>query len=106
VEKVVRPQQIPTGTLNIPQCGQLNTTFKNQCASCHGAEGKGNESAHTPNFTDAQWQSSKTDKELIEVLTNGSDHGMPAFSGTLSTQETEQMIRCMVRGFAPLPQGR
>ena len=61
---------------------------------------------HTPNFTDPQWQSSKTDKELIDVLTNGNDRGMPAFGGTLSSEEIGQLVRCMVRGFSPAPQGR
>ncbi len=90
----------------VPQCGEQSTTFNQRCTMCHGPDGKGRDAAHTPNFTDAQWQSSKTDSELIGVLTNGNDRGMPAFGGTLSAQEINQIVRCVVRGFAPAPQGR
>jgi cytochrome c5 len=105
VEKVVH-QQIPAGTISIPQCGQANVTFNQRCTMCHGTDGKGKAAMRTPNFTDPAWQLSKTDKELIDVLTNGNDHGMPAFGGTLSSQEITQTIQCLVRGFAPAPQGR
>jgi cytochrome c oxidase cbb3-type subunit 3 len=90
----------------MPQCGQATATFKQRCTMCHGPDGKGIAAVHTPNFTDPQWQSSKTDKELIDVLTNGDDRGMPAFGGPLSSAEINQMIQCMVRGFAPQPHGR
>ncbi len=105
VEKVVH-QQIASGTIAIPQCGQANATFNQRCAMCHGTDGKGKAAMRTPNFTDSQWQAAKTDKELIDTLTNGNEQGMPAFSGTLTPQEIDQMIHCMVRGFAPAPQGR
>jgi outer membrane protein assembly factor BamB len=100
------PEQASAAPLVIPQCGQQTTTFNQRCTMCHGADGKGREAMHTPNFTDLQWQSSKTDQELVDVLTNGNDHGMPAFGGTLSSQEINQIIHCVVRGFAPAPQGR
>jgi outer membrane protein assembly factor BamB len=99
-------EQVAAAPLAVPQCGQQTTTFNQRCAMCHGADGKGRDAAHTPNFTDAQWQLSKTDKELIDVLTNGSDRGMPAFGGTLSAQEINQIVRCMVRGFGSARQGR
>jgi len=105
MEKVIH-QEIATGPMVVPQCGQLNAVFVQRCGICHGADGKGKEAMHTPNFSDPQWQTSKPDKTLIDVLTNGSDRGMPAFNGTLSSQEINQMIQCMVRGFAPAPQSR
>jgi hypothetical protein len=99
-------KEIPTGTLTVPQCGTANASFNQRCTMCHGVDGKGKAAMRTPNFTDIQWQSSKTDKELIDVLTNGNDQGMPAFSGALTPQEIDQMVHCMVRGFASAPQGR
>ncbi len=51
---------------------------KGFCSSCHGLDGKG--MAHIPglvgalprNFTDGQWQSARTDGELVWILRNGS----------------------------------
>ena len=105
VEPIVH-QPVAAAPLVVPQCGQQTTTFNQRCTMCHGADGKGKDAAHTPNFTDPQWQASKTDSELIDVLTNGNDRGMPAFGGTLSNQEITQIVRCMVRGFAPALQSR
>ena len=49
--------------------------FKQYCAKCHGEDGK----ADTPrgkqmkarNFTDAEWQQSMSDADLIDSVTNG-----------------------------------
>jgi hypothetical protein len=60
----------------------------------------------TPNFTDYAWQSSKNDRDLIDAVTNGTDRGMPALGGQLSAPAIDQLVHCMVRGFASAPQGR
>ena len=106
VEQVAQQQQAPVVATALPQCGQVNVTFNQRCTTCHGGDGRGKAAMRTPNFTDAQWQATKTDKELIDTLTNGNEQGMPAFGGTLTSQEITQLIGCMVRGFAPATQGR
>jgi mono/diheme cytochrome c family protein len=101
----VAQKAAPQAPAGIPQCGQANTTFQ-RCAMCHGANGKGMEAMHTPDFTDSSWQASKSDKDLIDAVTNGTDHGMPAFGGQLTAPQIDQLVHCMVRGFAGTPQLR
>ena len=84
----------------LPKCGQINATFMHRCSMCHGNDGKGQAGMRTPDFTDPQWQSLKEDKELLDAVLNGNDKGMPAFGGQLSSQEVDQLVHCMVRGFS------
>jgi outer membrane protein assembly factor BamB/mono/diheme cytochrome c family protein len=100
-----RPQT-PAGIVNIPECGAAVETYKQRCAMCHGPEGKGISASKTPNFADPDWQAGRSDQVLLDALTKGTDKGMPGFEGQLSSGEIDQMIHCMVRGFARAPQGR
>ena len=43
---------------------------------------------------------------LIDALTKGTDKGMPAFEGQMTSGQIDEMIHCLVRGFARAPQGR
>ena len=54
--------------------GQLIYFGKGQCVTCHNVDGKGMErTGHEPrDFTDAKWQETRTDGELMWVLRNGS----------------------------------
>jgi mono/diheme cytochrome c family protein len=51
--------------------------FKNECAACHGADGKGNgptAAALNPkprNYTDVAWQASVTDDHIKDVIIRG-----------------------------------
>jgi outer membrane protein assembly factor BamB len=98
------PSPAPTAAV-VPQCGETNQVFAQHCALCHGADGKGISSRHTPNFTDSSWQQSRTDQELAGAVKNGTDSGMPAFGEQLSPAQIESLVHCMIRGFAP-PAGR
>lgn len=77
-------------------------TFVEYCAKCHGEDGK----ATTPkgkqlmarDFTDAEWQSSKSDAELIKTVTKGGED-MPAFGKKLSNDQIEALVKEDVRGF-------
>jgi outer membrane protein assembly factor BamB len=101
----VAQSEAPVGTVSIPSCGDATVIFKQRCAMCHGSDGKG-AVARTPNFTDSGWQASKSDKVLVDALTNGTDQGMPAFGGQLISQQIDQLVHCLVRGFAGAPHGR
>lgn len=50
-------------------------TWKAKCASCHGADGKGEtdtgKKAGIPNYTDGAFQKSKTDAQLKEAIASG-----------------------------------
>ena len=100
-----RPQP-PAGLANIPECGATNAVYKQRCAMCHGADGKGMSAARTPNFADPDWQAGRSDQALLDALTKGTDKGMPAFEGQLPTAQIDELIHCVVRGFARAPQGR
>ena len=79
-------------------------TFKQYCAKCHGEDGR----ADTPkgkqmkarNFTDAEWQQSKSDSELIDSVTNGKDDDMPPFGKKLTKEQIESLVRGDVWSFA------
>ncbi|HHT9121078.1 MAG TPA: c-type cytochrome [Candidatus Hypogeohydataceae bacterium YC41] len=47
------------------------------CALCHGADGKPTKQGAqfgSPDFTDPNWQKSKTDDQLIQSMTKGTDN--------------------------------
>src|SRR5690348_496305 len=89
----------------IPQCGETNQVFGQRCALCHGVDGKGIVSRHTPDFTDPSWQQLQPDKQLLDAITSGTQSGMPAFGEQLTPAQIDSLVHCMIRGFAA-PDGR
>ena len=76
--------------------------FKNECKKCHERDGKGSKRGKklgAPDFTDAEWQASVTDEQLIASVTNGKKK-MPKQEEKLSPEEIKAMIK-YVRMFAP-----
>ncbi len=77
--------------------------FREYCAKCHGEDG----TANTPkgrqlmarDFTDAEFQSSKTDADLIKQVTKGGED-MPPFGKKLTAEQIESLVKNDVRGFA------
>ncbi len=62
--------------------------FKNDCLKCHGRDGKVSKRGKklgTPDFTDAGWQASVTDDQLIASVTNGKKK-MPSQKDNLSPE--------------------
>jgi cytochrome c oxidase cbb3-type subunit 3 len=53
------------------------------CASCHGADGKGNPAIGAPNLTDKLWLHGGGMASVIETITNGRSSTMPAFGELL-----------------------
>jgi cytochrome c oxidase cbb3-type subunit 3 len=73
--------------------------FQQNCAMCHGADGKGFAAIKTPDFTDPKWQASATDKEIAEVIKNGKKGTpMPAFGGKLKEADIQALVR-YIRSF-------
>lgn len=73
------------------------------CAPCHGDQGDGKgqlaESLAKPprNHTDSKYMSTRTDDQLIKVVTDGGaaaglDEGMPPFSTILSKDEIKGVV--------------
>ena len=74
-------------------------TWKAKCASCHGADGKGEtdtgKKAAIPNYTDPSFQKSKTDAQLKEAIANGmkTDKGeMEGFKDKLDGPQIDSLV--------------
>jgi cytochrome c oxidase cbb3-type subunit 3 len=57
--------------------------FADNCATCHGAEGKGNRELGAPNLTDAIWLYGSDKAAIVDGLWNGRGAVMPAWAGRL-----------------------
>lgn len=57
--------------------------FSENCAACHGAEGKGNPDVGAPNLVDKIWLYGSDEASVIETITNGRSGVMPAWSARL-----------------------
>lgn len=81
---------------------KASDVYQRACASCHGARGTGGlparEGAPAPrDFTEAAWQGSRTDEDLVLVVTGGKGP-MPSFRDVLSPTEIEAVVQ-QVRAF-------
>lgn len=64
---------------------------------CHGPDGKGFPAIKSPDLTDAKWQASVKDKELVDVIKNGKKGThMPAFADKLKDDDI-QAVAAYVR---------
>ena len=57
--------------------------FADNCASCHGEEGKGNQELGAPDLTDGVWLFGNTRTAILDVITNGKAGVMPAWEDRL-----------------------
>jgi mono/diheme cytochrome c family protein/uncharacterized membrane protein len=85
------------------EAGEL---FGKRCARCHGADGTGQprraRGGEIPNFTDAKWQATRTDDQLLASILDGKDK-MPSFRDRLSEEEARDLV-AHVRAFAGVPE--
>lgn len=64
--------------------------FGAKCAICHGKDGRGQQNWRAkgqPDFTDANWQKSRTDAQIADSIKNGKGKFMPAWKNKLSEEE-------------------
>ena len=57
--------------------------FAENCVSCHGDAGKGNQEVGAPNLTDKIWLYGSDEATIIETITSGRSGVMPAWVGRL-----------------------
>jgi cytochrome c oxidase cbb3-type subunit 3 len=57
--------------------------FADNCSTCHGADGKGNQELGAPDLTDKIWLYGSDEATVIETITNGRSGVMPAWVGRL-----------------------
>jgi len=86
-----------TGATVPQKKGGISATYAAQCAKCHGADGKGIESLQPPDFTSADWQKTRTDKQLSDTIRNGAGI-MPGYKSSLSAAQITQLVK-HVRAF-------
>jgi cytochrome c oxidase cbb3-type subunit 3 len=58
-------------------------TYAEQCATCHGDNGKGKQDQGAPNLTDAIWLFGGTREAITESIRTGRGAAMPAWTGRL-----------------------
>ncbi len=68
-----------------PVAAEGQQIFAQNCAACHGADGKGVVQG-TPNFADPAFWRERTPAESFQVITDGRG-AMPAWKGTLDEQQ-------------------
>ena len=59
------------------------TLYADNCAVCHGLDGKGNKELGAPNLTDGIWLFGSDEAAIIEIVTNSRSGVMPAWAGRL-----------------------
>ena len=57
--------------------------FADNCAACHGSDGKGNRALGAPNLTDRIWLYGSDSEAIIDGIWNGHNGVMPAWGGKL-----------------------
>lgn len=78
-----------------------NAVYAAHCIKCHGKDGRGFPNYRAkgqPDFTDANWQKSKTDAQLIAATKSGKGKLMPAFKPKLSDEEITAVV-ARIRSF-------
>jgi mono/diheme cytochrome c family protein len=74
-----------------PGTGRL--LYDENCAACHGPEGRGNgEQASAlgtdlPDFTDPEWMSTRSSADFFQAISAGMGDEMPAFEGELGEEQ-------------------
>ncbi|GIX13943.1 MAG: Cbb3-type cytochrome c oxidase subunit [Paracoccaceae bacterium] len=65
--------------------------FADNCASCHGEDGKGNRDLGAPDLTDAIWLYGGSREKIVETLVNGRAGMMPAWAGRLPDAQIREV---------------
>ena len=61
--------------------------FADNCAMCHGPNGKGNRQVGAPNLTDSEWLYGPTRDDIHDQIWNGHGGVMPTWGGRLTPEE-------------------
>jgi cytochrome c oxidase cbb3-type subunit 3 len=61
--------------------------FKQACAACHGADGKGNQALGAPNLSDKIWLHGWGEQAIVEIVNKGKTNVMPAQNVRLSDDQ-------------------
>lgn len=88
LERDGKRYQVDLSAKTVQEIGAVNgenaaAVFQQNCARCHGPTGKG-AAEHTPDFTNPAFGRTLSNRDLINVIRNGTPGGrMPAWAGKL-----------------------
>jgi len=66
--------------------------FVENCAACHNRDGRGNVALGAPDLTDGDWLYGGDGKSILASVLDGRRGAMPAFAGTLSEEEINELV--------------
>ena len=66
--------------------------FADNCAACHGPEGKGNRELGAPNLTDKIWLYAPSKETIMRGILNGRGGVMPAWQGRLEESTIKALV--------------
>lgn len=103
-------RQLSLGEQTKRKPSSVSNLFRNNCARCHGADGRADtplgRTYQTPNLTDPEWwrKNSKitSTANLISIVTKGKG-GMPAFGKKLKRSEIRLLVNHLRRFRNPKP---
>jgi cytochrome c oxidase cbb3-type subunit 3 len=65
--------------------------FADNCAPCHGAEGKGNQNLGAPDLTDELWLYGGDKPTVVETIISARNGVMPAWAGRLDPETIKEL---------------
>jgi cytochrome c oxidase cbb3-type subunit 3 len=65
--------------------------FAENCAACHGEDGKGNQELGAPNLTDAIWLYGSAKADIVKSIETGRGGVMPAWAGRLDENTIKKL---------------
>jgi len=87
-EYVVNLSHRPADAAAVKRATQL---FADNCAACHGPEGKGDRQFGAPNLTDQVWLYGPTRADIRGQIVNGRGGVMPTWGGRLSPETIKSL---------------
>lgn len=87
-EYVVHLSGRPANGASVKRAAKL---FADNCAACHGANGKGNREFGAPNLTDNEWLYGPTRADIQDQIWNGHGGVMPTWAGRLSPETIKSL---------------
>ena len=90
-----------TGSSGVISLQDGAAVYNQKCSICHGKDGKGTpawKAKGQPDFTDAKYQGSVTDQQILASIRDGKGKFMPGFKGKLTDQQISSLV-AQVRAF-------